>query len=128
MSAELVSVEGDTVTVRFAGKLTQPELASVQSQVAEILNQQPRTRILAIAENFEGWERAGAWGDISFQVKHDHKIERMAIVCDEKWESLALLFTSRGFRKFPIEYFPLSQIDNARAWLATDLPGSTTNP
>lgn len=42
----------------------------------------------------------------------------MAIVGDKKWEDLALIFTAKGLRKFPIEYFEPAQIAHARAWLA----------
>jgi hypothetical protein len=117
MSAEIVNVSDGTVTVRFTGKLCQPELTELHKQTAEIIERQKRVRILVIAEQFQGWEREGAWGDISFQIKYDRHIERMAIVCEEKWENLALLFASKGFRRFPIEYFPLAGIDSARAWL-----------
>jgi len=42
----------------------------------------------------------------------------MAIVGDKKWEDLTLLFTAKGLRKFPIEYFEPAAIAKARAWLA----------
>lgn len=118
MSAEIVDVANGTVTVRFSGKLREPELTAVHKGVAAILENSRSVRILAIADGFQGWERDGAWGDISFQVKYDRQIECMAIVCEERWENLALLFASRGFRRFPIEYFPLSDLERARAWLA----------
>jgi hypothetical protein len=31
--------------------------------------------------------------------------------------SVALLFTAKGLRKFPIEYFQPTEITKARAWL-----------
>ncbi len=115
MSAEIVSVADGILTVRFAGKLNESE---VYRPAFGVFNRCNKVRLLILAENFQGSERAGAWGDLSFQVKHDRQIERMAIVCDEMWESLALLFASKGFRKFPIEYFPSPVIDRARTWLA----------
>ncbi len=59
--------------------------------------------MLVLTDNFEGWERGGAWNDFSFSDS-DASIERMAIVGDRKWEDLALLFTAKGLRAFPIEY------------------------
>ena len=77
-----------------------------------------KVRILVVAENFEGWQRGGNWGDISFQLEHDAEIERMAIVGDRKWEDLTLVFAAKGLRKFPIEYFEPGELSRARAWLA----------
>ena len=44
-------------------------------------------------------------------------MQKLAIVGDGKWESLALMFTAKGLRPFPIEYFPSGQDNAARAWL-----------
>jgi hypothetical protein len=41
----------------------------------------------------------------------------MALVGDRQWEELASLFTGKGFREFPIEYFEPGEIDKAQAWL-----------
>ena len=60
---------------------------------------------LALTENFKGWERGGSWDDFSFQSDQDVHIERMAIVGERQWEELALLFTAKGLRTFPIRVF-----------------------
>jgi len=118
MSAELTDVAGGIVTARIAGKLTQPDLAALQNAAGEILKKQGKVRSLVVVENFEGFQRGGDWGDLSFQMQHDAQIEKMAIVGDKAWEEMALLFTSKGLRKFPIEYFAPADIAKARAWLA----------
>jgi len=118
MSAELTDVAGGIVTARIAGKLTQPDLAALQNAAGEILKKQGKVRFLVVVENFEGFQRGGDWGDLSFQMQHDAQIEKMAIVGDKAWEEMALLFTSKGLRKFPIEYFAPADIAKARAWLA----------
>lgn len=41
----------------------------------------------------------------------------MAIVGERRWEELALLFTAKGLRSFPIQYFGSGQAADARAWL-----------
>jgi hypothetical protein len=118
MSAEIIDTACGVVTVRITGKLTQPELTDLQLAAGDIIKEQGKVRLLVIAEKFEGWQRGGAWGDLSFQVEHDAHIERMAIVGEKKWEELALIFTGKGLRKFPIEYFQPAEIAQARAWLA----------
>jgi hypothetical protein len=117
MSAELIDTSGPILTARITGKLTQPELAALQDAAGDIIKKLGKARLLVVVESFEGWQRGGDWGDLSFQVEHDAHIEKMAIVGDKKWEDLALIFAAKGLRKFPIEYFAPAEIAKARAWL-----------
>lgn len=117
MSAEIVNAADGILTLKVAGKLTQPELAAAQKQAAEILQQQGKMGILVLTEGFQGWEQGGDWGDLSFQMRNDSFIEKLAIVGEKQWEGLALLFASKGFRPFPVEYFPPTELNVARAWL-----------
>ena len=118
MGAEIVNVSGRVLTMKVSGKLTQAELAAVQQAAGETMGKEGRWRVLVLTENFTGWERGGDWGGLAFQAAHDASIERMAIVGDRKWEDLALMFTAKGLRAFPIEYFEPAQLAAARAWLA----------
>lgn len=118
MTAEISGVEDGVVTLRVSGRLAQRDLAAAQAEAARIIATAGRIRILVLAREFEGWEQGGTWSDFSFQTAHDDDIDRMAIVGDEKWRDLALLFTSNGLRPFPIEYFPPGRLAEARAWLA----------
>ena len=63
---------------------------------------------------------SGTWDGFSFQSGHGVHIERMAIAGDRKWEELALLFTAKGLRAFPMQYFSLAQIATARAWIVAN--------
>lgn len=128
MSVGIVETSGGVITIRITGKLTQPELATLQKAVGDVLDHQGRCRLLVIAERFEGWQRGGDWGDLSFQMKHDAQIEKMAIVGERKWEDLALIFTAKGLRQFPIEYFAPAEQDKARAWLAEPSGQIKTEP
>lgn len=127
MSAEILDNSGNTLTIRISGLLEQPELAALQRTVGEILTKQGKSRLLILTERFEGWQRGGAWGDVSFSAEHDKDILKMAIVADRKWEDLALMFASKGLRRFPIEYFPPADLLRAWAWLgAADTEASST--
>ena len=119
MSADIVSIDGDLVTARVTGTLTQAELGALQKAVGEIIRKQGRTRLLVLAEDFTGWEPGATWGDFTFQVQHDASVGRMAIVGEKKWADLVLLFTSQGLRPFPIEYFDTADLPRARTWLGT---------
>jgi hypothetical protein len=117
MSAEITDYTTGIATVRVTGKLTQPELAAFQKSAANLIRQHGNIRFLVLVTEFQGWEKGGDWGDLSFQMEHDNHIEKMVLVGDKQWEDLALLFTAKGLRKFPIEYFPPTELAQARAWL-----------
>jgi len=118
MGAEILNVSDGVLTLKVRGQLTQAELATAQKAAGDIIGKQGPLRILVLTENFTGWERGAGWDDFSFQTQHDTSIERMAIVGERKWEDLALMFTAKGLRKFPIEYFDTARLADARAWLA----------
>lgn len=120
MGTEIVSQADGVLTLKVSGTLTQPELASLQASAAGIIGKGGRWRVLVLTENFSGWERGGTWDDFSVQSEIDAGIAKMAIVGERKWADLALLFTAKGLRTFPIEYFEPAQLDGARAWLATN--------
>jgi hypothetical protein len=118
MAAKITGLHDGILNIVVSGQLTQQELAAIQAETAHVITTAGRIRILVLARDFAGWEKGGTWGDFSFQVAHDDDIERMAIVGDEQWRDLTLLFTSQGLRPFPIEYFLPARIADARAWLA----------
>jgi len=117
MSAEIISHFDGIVTIKITEKLTQAELTALQQEAFAIIGREGGIRVLIICEDFQGWDKAGDWDDVSFQVKSDPYINKMALVGAKKWEELALMFTGKGFREFPIEYFEPGEIDKARAWL-----------
>ncbi len=118
MSAKIVDTARGVLTIKITGTLTRAELADVQKKAGEILRQEGKMSLLVLTENFQGWGAGGEdWGDLSFQDAHDAFIEKLAIVGEEKWEDLALIFVSKGLRRFPVEYFQPADLAKARAWL-----------
>jgi hypothetical protein len=118
MSAEIVDASQGVLTIRISGKLRQSELATAQKDAAEILQKRGGSRLLVLAEKFEGWEKGGDWGDLSGQTQLDAQIDRMAIVGEKRWEDVALLFTGKGIRHIEIEYFSPTELPKARSWLS----------
>lgn len=118
MSAEIISNIDGIVTAKVTGNLTYLELIALQKSLISIIGQQGDVRVLVICEDFQGWDKAGNWEDLSFQSQSDPYIHKMAIVGDKHWEDLALMFTCKGFRQFPIEYYWPAELRQAKAWLA----------
>jgi len=123
MSAEIADNTEGVLTIRISGKLRQAELAAAQKSAAELLRKRGGSRLLVLAEEFEGWEKGGDWGDLSGQEQLDAQIERMAIVGEKRWEDVALLFTCKGVRHIEIEYFSPTELPRARSWLSTPAKG-----
>jgi hypothetical protein len=82
-------------------------------------------RLLFVLQGFEGWEPKDDWSDLSFYVKHGDRIERIALVGDERWRDETLMFAVADLRKAPVEFFPAHAVEDARAWLAA--PASTVS-
>lgn len=120
MSARIVDVENGLVTVRIVGRFSFAEWKQVHASTEEVLAHTDKIRVLILAEDFEGWEKDGNWGDLSFSVRIDDRVEKMAIVGEQRWEDLALLFAAKGLRSFPVEYFLPKDIRKARQWLAEE--------
>src|SRR5688572_29260059 len=68
MNAEITNVDGDLVTARISGQLTETDLSALQHATGDIIKQQGKVRLLVLAENFAGWQKGGTWSDLSFQM------------------------------------------------------------
>ena len=117
MSYEILSNTGRALTLRISGTLTFAEYVDWQKKAAEIIRQQGKMRCLILIENYLGTEKEGNWGDVSFAMEYDDRIEKMAIVGNKEFKEMALLFTAKGLRPFPIEYFEPADLPKAKAWL-----------
>ena len=119
MPVEIFDVSGKLVQVKIRGVLTKADHERIMQVAKEAIAREGKIRALIIAEGFEGWERSGDWGDVSFMTEQGQHIEKMAIVGDEKWRDDALAFTAKGFRPTAIEFFGASRLNEARAWLSS---------
>ena len=117
MSAEIIDAFDGVVTIQVRGKLGADELAAVHREAAASLREWSGGSLLILAEEFEGWSDDCDWADLSFQTANDPLVRKMALLGDPRWEQLALLFTAKGLRPFPIEFFGADQEPEARAWL-----------
>ena len=119
MSAEILDNTEGILSIRISGKLRNSELATAQKTAAEMLKKRGGSRVMVLAEKFDGWEKGDDWGDLSAQTQLDAQIDRMAIVGEKRWEDVALLFTGKGIRHIEIEYFSPPDLPRARSWLSS---------
>jgi hypothetical protein len=118
MGVTIQREESGLMVLRITGLLRKSEMDTALAAEAKKWGPATRINVLVTVEDFEGFERGADWGDISFLVKHDHQIDRIAIVADPKWEVETLTFAGAGFRQGQVKFFPAKQLAQARAWLA----------
>src|SRR5436190_1169580 len=119
MPANIVREANNTYVLNISGTLKRSEFGDAQGATAGDIDTGVKPRILAILENFEGWERGADWGDLEFLFSHSNEIAKIAIVGEARWEPEALAFAGAGFRRAPVKYFPHAQLSEARTWLAS---------
>jgi SpoIIAA-like len=118
MPVEIIDALGKVLQVKLRGLLKKSDHERIIQIAKEAIAREGKIKALIIAEAFEGWERSGDWGDVTFMTEEGQHIEKMAIVGDEKWRDDALAFTAKGFRPTAIEFFPPSHLNEARIWLS----------
>jgi SpoIIAA-like len=113
-----IQLEPDNVYVlRFSGIVKRSEFGGAQTAAARAIDAGAKPRILAILEDFDGWEKGADWNDLDFMLSHGNEIAKIAIVGEPRWEPEALAFAGAGFRSAPVKFFPPSQLAEARAWI-----------
>ncbi|MDR3405009.1 MAG: STAS/SEC14 domain-containing protein [Chthoniobacter sp.] len=118
MAAKIQRESKNFYVLHLSGVVKHLEFSSERSILEREIDAGAQPRILAILENFEGWERGVGWNDLDFQLSHGGEIQRIAIVAEPRWEPQALAFAGAGFRNAPVRFFPSGQDAQARAWLA----------
>ncbi len=117
MPIEIEYEPNDICVLRIRGVLKQSEFAAKQSALADKIDVGAKPRVLAIVENFEGFERGADWNDLDFLLSHSGEIAKIAVVAEPRWEAQALAFAGAGVRRAPVRFFPPDELSAARAWL-----------
>ena len=117
MPCDVTERAGPYLEVRISGVMSVADMRQLQSLAAAIIAGGEQPRSLVVLDGFEGWSSDKGWNDVSFLDEHGDQVARMAIVGDEKWKDQMFMFTAKGLRATRIEYFPLTRIEEARAWV-----------
>jgi len=109
--------EKNLVVFYVSGQLGINEYQTIQEEITSTAQKMGHISALLHLKDFSGWDADKDWGDITASEKVDPYIKKMAIVGDNKWRDLADVFTLKGLRYLPIEYFETSQEEEAHHWL-----------
>jgi SpoIIAA-like len=118
MPVQIQHHSNDTHVLRISGILKRSEFGAEQTELARHVDTGSNPRLLVILENFEGWKRGADWNDLDFMISYGDKISKIALVAEPRWETLALAFAGAGVRRAPVKFFPPSELEQARSWLA----------
>jgi len=122
MPTTLVREDDGTYRLEIRGLLQKAELDGVQRELLDGMASggRPTVRLLVRLEAFLGWEPDPLWNDLTFYVGHGDRLERIAIVGDERWRGEALMFAAADLRRGPVEFFTPDLEADARVWLESE--------
>jgi hypothetical protein len=117
MPAGLQHDHDNVFRIDIQGTLHKHDLDRCGQEIAGEIVRFGRVRLLIVLDRFDGWDAMDNWKDLTFYVRYGDAIDRIAIVGDERWRSLALMFANADLRRGPVEYFTSDAVAEARTWL-----------
>src|SRR3954466_6869587 len=106
--------DGNTYRRQISGLLRRADFGRSEDDLRRELARVRTAKLLCVLKDFQGWEPDAAWHDIGFYASHGDAITRIAIVGDERWRDLAMMFASADLRPAPVEFFPEHDLVRAR--------------
>ena len=118
MPFTIIDAAGPIISAKISGQLGKSEVTEIQTFARAAIQRHGKISALFIFDNFQGWQREGNWGDISFMIEQDQNIAKIAVVGEDKWRDMTVAFLAKGFRQAAVEYFLPNELAKARNWLA----------
>jgi hypothetical protein len=107
------------VEITVEGTVTNQELEEAIKGLQAGFDHDGKTRIIEIIQHFTGIELSAIWTDIRLGVPLAQKVDRVAVVADQKWiRQLAEL--GHLFTRAELKVFAPAELEQARAWIAAD--------
>ena len=121
MPAKIDYEPNDICVMHLSGLLKQSEFNAGQNTVGNQIDAGTKPRLLAILENFEGWERGTDWNDLDFMLSHGGEIaEDRYCQCSSRCTlggPCTSAFAGAGIRRAPVKFFLPNELAQARVWL-----------
>lgn len=119
MITELEKSTDSVLGFELSGKLHDEDYKTFVPRVDEAIEKEGKPRLLAKFHDFEGWDMHALWDDIKFATTHCSKIDRIALVGEEKWQEW-MAKVCKPFTMATVKYFDAGSIDDAWAWLSEE--------
>jgi len=117
MACEIIRIEDDLIFARVTGVMRLADQKTLQNIAGQVIARGGKVRLLAIFEDFHGWEKGVDWSDIDFLIEHGSEVAKMAIVGDKNWRVEIFAFVGKGVRTTEIEFFPSDRFKEAESWV-----------
>jgi len=110
--------QGNVVGIKVSGKLTDKEYKEILIPKLEVvLKASGKIRFLCYMDsNFEGWEMAAAWDDLTFWLNHRNDFSKLAVVGGTKWVEVGTKLSAR-IMGGQVEVFPVEELQRAWEWI-----------
>jgi len=103
--------------MEISGLMRRADYDATEAEMKRLVDSGRTLKLLCVLTGFQGWEKQVDWSNLTFYITHGDAIERIAIVGDEQWRDLTMMFAGADLRKAPVEFFPEREMAKARAWL-----------
>ena len=112
--------ENGLLWIRAGGRLGDEDYDRFVPQFERIAEREAGTvpMVIELAPDFSGWDLGGLWRDLKFDVRHNDRFGRIAIIGDSKWEEWGAKMSSSLFRA-EMKFFRPSQRSHAESWVRT---------
>ncbi len=113
-----MSEENGLVWIRAGGTLDSSDYDRFVPRFERIAARERSTvpMMIELAPDFSGWNLAGIWRDLKFDIKHKDSFGRIAIVGASQWEAWGTKLFDPTFRA-EMGFFKRSQRDAAERWV-----------
>jgi hypothetical protein len=116
MIEPLPESSGNVLGFKMSGKLHDEDYKAFVPLVDGAIAKEGKIRLLALFQNFHGWDLNALWDDVKFSATHCAKIERIAIVGEKTWEEY-MARVCKPFTMATIRYFDAADLSEAWTWI-----------
>jgi hypothetical protein len=113
----LTGLPAHTVGFKMSGKLQDEDYKKFVPLVDAEIAKAGKVNVLALFQDFHGWDVHALWDDIKFSTTHCTKFKRIALVGEKTWEKW-MAQVCKPFTMAKIKYFDAAELEAAKAWLA----------
>ena len=117
MPISMMDEGGGRVTLTLSGRFTKADKEQIERTTRLLAASAGGFRILLYLREFAGWEAGAESSSLDAFLARDEKIEKIAVVGDEKWKDSVMVFLGAGYRHAQVKFFHAAAIVAANAWL-----------
>lgn len=103
--------------IQILGRVTQHDMDEIIPKLEKFIDKHGTIRLVEVIERFDGFDPTTIFDGMKFDLTHITDITHAAVVSDIPWVGF---ITNASSMMVPVvlRSFPMSQLDDARAWAA----------